>query len=352
MQSVLIVTPCSRNALPSQGFFIAEELRKAGVQVQVLGSAESGLGRLLDVIFRGTWLIPRYDRVFVNVYGERAFVYESFAILYARLWKKHLVVLVHNGQVNEFIRRWSRWVGLVFSQVGRVVVPHRFLQEQLTGLGFRIDATIPNFINLERYRFRERTVLTPRFLYLRGMHSYYNPEMAIRAFGLIQKEYPDALLTMAGPEGSESVVCRRLVQDLKLRNVHFVGLVPKEQIAKLADQHDIHLHTNRVENMPVTIIEMWACGLPIVGTESGGMPYLVRNGIDGILVKSEDYPNMAQACLELLADSEIAATLSRNGRNRAEQLTWESIKPAWEKALLLNAKSCAETFSREREPTI
>src|SRR4051812_40173044 len=101
MKSVLVVTPCSRDALPSQGFFIAEQLRMAGVKVQVLANAESGLGRLLDVIFRGMWLIPRYDRVFVNVYGARAFAYESFAILYARLWKKHVAVLIHSGELAE-----------------------------------------------------------------------------------------------------------------------------------------------------------------------------------------------------------------------------------------------------------
>ena len=318
--------------------------------MQVLASAESGVGRLLDVIFRGIWLIPRFDRVFVNVYGERAFAYESFAILYARLWRKHLVVLVHNGQVDEFIHRWPRWVSLVLSQVDRLVVPHRFLEEQLTKLGFRLDGTIPNVIDLKKYRYRERSSLTPRFLYLRGMHSYYNPEMAIRAFALIQNEYPDALLTMAGPEGSESALCRKLVQDIKLRNVHFVGLISKERIADLADQHDIHLHTNRVENMPVTIIEMWACGLPIVGTEAGGMPYLVRNGVDGILVKTEDYLAMANACLKLLSDKEIASTLSRNGRKRAEELTWERVKPAWEKALSLNQKVSRRTLFSAQKP--
>src|SRR5438445_6491564 len=292
MKSVLVITPCSRNGLPSQGFFIAEELRNAGVQIQVLTDAESRLRRLLDVIFRGFWLVPQHDRVFVNVYGQRAFTYESFAILYARLWRKRVVALIHNGRLAEFIRRWPRWTSLVLSQADLVLVPHRFLQEQLTGLGLRIDGAIPNFVDLKRYTFRERSILAPRFLYLRGMYPYYNPEMAIRAFGIIQHRYPESLLTMAGEEGKESARCRALVRDLNLRNVQFVGLVPKEQIPVLADKHDIYLHTNRVENMPVTIIEMWACGLPIVGTDVGGMPYLVRNRIDGILVKSEDHQSM------------------------------------------------------------
>ncbi|PYJ70661.1 MAG: hypothetical protein DME76_04740 [Verrucomicrobia bacterium] len=345
MKSVLVITPSATQLLPTQGLLIAERLRQAGVQTCVLGKAKSRWGRLLEIPFRSCMLARRYDAVLVNVYGEWAFVYESLAILYARLWKKRIVVLIRSGLMPEFVRRRPRWARLVLSQANLVLVPHGFLQEKLSGLGLRIDGVIPNFIDLKRYKFRQRSVLAPRFLHLRGMYPYYNPQMAIRAFSLVQNKYPDATLTMAGPEGEESALCRTLVQDLNLRNVHFLGQVPKEQIPILADRHDIHLHTNRVENMPVTIIEMWACGLPVVGTEVGGMPYLVHNRIDGILIKSEDYQGMASACLELLSNSELAGTLSRNGRARAEKLTWENIKPLWENALLLDGKAIRGNLS-------
>jgi L-malate glycosyltransferase len=336
MNSVLIITPCSPFTLPTQGSFIAEGLRRTGIRVGTLSQARSGVGRLLDVSLRCPLLIPRYDSAFINVYGERAFVYESVAILVARLWKKRVVVLIHNGRMADFVRRWPRWTRFVLSRASLILAPHKFLQEQLSSLGLRIDGTIPNFIDLKKYRFRERSVLAPRFLYLRGMYSYYNPEMAIRAFKLVQEEYPDATLTMAGEEGRESAVCRNLVRNFKLQNVKFVGLVPNSEIPNLADRHDIHLHTSRVDNMPVTIIEMWACGLPVVGTDVGGVPYLVRHGVDGILVKSEDHRAMAVACLDLLSNHALAAMLSRNGRARAEELTWEKIKPMWEGALLLS----------------
>src|SRR5262249_20622300 len=116
-------------------------------------------------------------------------------------------------------------------------------------------------------------------------------------------------------------------------NVHFLGLVPKAEIPELADKHDIYLHTNRVDNMPITVIEMWACGLPIVGTNVGGMPYLIRNTEDGILVESENYRAMADACFELLSNRDLATTLSRKGRARATEFTWDCVKPLWEKAL-------------------
>lgn len=342
MNSIVVVTHCSPQGLPQQGSIIAEGLHQDGVSVRVLGRAESGWGRLLEIIFYSLFLVPQYDVLLVDVFGRRAFVYESVAILWARLWRKRIVVFLHNGCMREFVERWPRWTRFVLSQPDLTLVPHDFLRGQLRPLGLRIDGMIPNFIKLTNYRFRERSVLEPRFLYLRGMHPIYNSPMALQTFALIQLKYPDAQLTMAGKEDEDSEYCRSLVQNLNLRNVQFLGLVPKKEIPGLADKHDIYLHTNRVDNMPVTIIEMWACGLPIVGTRVGGMPYLIRNREDGILVESENYQAMADACFELLSNRDLAATLSRNGRARATELTWGRVKPLWEKALMLHGATVTD----------
>src|SRR5439155_10963974 len=120
------------------------------------------------------------------------------------LWKKRVVTIIRNGWMPRFVQRWPRWANFVLRQSNLVVVPHAFLKSRLSALWLRIDEVIPNFIELEKYNFRERSILSPRFLYLRGMYPYYNPQMAIRAFRLVQDAYPDASLTMAGEEGKES----------------------------------------------------------------------------------------------------------------------------------------------------
>src|SRR5262245_24424620 len=342
MNSILVVTHCAPQGLPQQGSLIAEQLREIGAKVGVLGRAKSGWGRLLEIVSYSFLLVPRYDVLLVDLFGLRAFVYESVAILCARLWRKRIVAVLRNGFMQDFVERWPRWTRFILSQPDLVLVPHYFLKKELSTIGLRIDGMIPNFVKLENYRFRERSVLSPRFLYLRGMHPFYNAPMALRAFALVQQKYPNAELTMAGKEGQDSDDCRSLVQSLKLRNVHFRGIVPKKDIPGLADEHDIYLHTNRVDNMPVSIIEMWACGLPIVCTNVGGMQYLVRNGIDGIFVESEDYEAMADACFELLSNNELAKTLSCNGRARALELTWECVRPMWEEALMLRGGKTAE----------
>jgi L-malate glycosyltransferase len=348
---ILVVTHCAPQGLPQQGSVIAEGLRQNGVQVRVIGRAKSGWGRLIEIVSYSLLLIPRYDVVLIDVFGLRAFVYESVAILYARLWRKRIVVFLHNGSMGEFVERWPRCTNFILSQPNLVLVPHHFLRNRLTPLGIRIDGIIPNFIKSEGHKFRERAILSPRFLYLRGMHPLYNAPMALQAFALVQRRYPEAQLTMAGKDDKDSAFCRSLVESLKLRNVSFPGIVPKGEIPALADKHDIYLQTSRVDNMPVSILEMWACGLPIVATNVGGMPYLILNRQDGILVQSEDHEAMADACFELLFNRELAATLSRNGRERAAALTWDRVKPFWEDALMLagekTKEDCAE-WSRIR----
>lgn len=336
-KSVLIVTPSIPGGLPTQGSVIAAQLRNTGVRVGVLSIARSRIGRLVDVIGRAFWMAPRYRAVLVDVFGERAFVYESFAILCAWVWKRRLVVMLHNGMLPDFVARWPTWTRFVLSKPHIVLTPHAFLKERLAESAIKVHAVLPNHIELERYSFQRRSRVQPRFLYLRGMHSAYNPEMAVRAFGIVQGRYPNASLTMAGRPGPEASRCSELVNELGLRNVRFAGLVSKDAITRLAEEHDIHLHTNRFDNMPVTIIEMWACGLPIVGTNVGGMPYFVRDGVDAILVPSEDHDAMADACLRLLAEPDLAERLSTNGRLRAEALTWNSVKESWEHVLFGDA---------------
>jgi hypothetical protein len=113
MNSVLVVTSSAPQGLPTQGFRVAERLRQAGVRTSILARARSGWGRLFDTTFRGFLSIPFNDVVLVDVFGGRAFVYESLAIVYAHLWKKRIVVMLHSGVMREFVERWPRWTRFI-----------------------------------------------------------------------------------------------------------------------------------------------------------------------------------------------------------------------------------------------
>ena len=136
VNSVLVITHCSPLGLPQQGLIIAQCLCEEGQRVRVLGRANSSWGRLLEIVSYSLFLVPRYDVVLVDVFGRRAFVYEAMGILWARIWRKHIVAFLHSGYMPEFVMRWPRWTHYVLSQPNLVLVPHRFLQERLSSLAF------------------------------------------------------------------------------------------------------------------------------------------------------------------------------------------------------------------------
>jgi len=107
--------------------------------------------------------------------------------------------------------------------------------------------------------------------------SHYNIACVLRALALIQKRWPDALLTVAG-DGPQREQLRQLARDLSLRNVRFVGRVPPEHMPALYDEHDVWLNGSDVDNMPTSILEAYACGLAVAGTNPGGIPYIVEDG--------------------------------------------------------------------------
>jgi glycosyltransferase involved in cell wall biosynthesis len=316
-------------------------LSREGYPTVLVGKGETGPARLWDVAWRGLYWIARSDVALVDVFGQRAFLYEALGILYGKLFGCRVVAMLRGGAMADFVSARPRLTRWVLDRADLLLSPHAFLAEELTKFGVKIEQTIPNIIDRNAYHYRERWPVKPRFLYLRGTHHSYNPEMCLRAFALIQARHPSAALTFAA--SGSLTACEALARDLSLRNVSFVGPVLKERIPSLADQHDIYFQANRVENMPVTILEMWASGLPVVGTTAGGTPHLVRHEEDGLLVPSEDHQALADACCRLLEDPSLALKLARNGRARVQAFTWQMVRDRWRHALSLEPGDADET---------
>jgi glycosyltransferase involved in cell wall biosynthesis len=166
---------------------------------------------------------------------------------------------------------------------------------------------------------------------MRTFHPVYHPEMAIDALAELHRTHPTATLTMAGQEKGSLDAVRERVRDRGLTAaVRFPGFLGPAAKAREFGSHDIFLNTNRVDNMPVSVLEAAAFGLPVVATAVGGIPYLLEDGVTGLLVADGDARAMAGASRRLLDERGLAARLSANGRALAESCGWEAVKPEWE----------------------
>jgi L-malate glycosyltransferase len=133
---------------------------------------------------------------------------------------------------------------------------------------------------------------------------------------------------------------RRVAKELGLgKRLEMPGAAPNEDVPRVLQAHDVFLDTTDADSTPVSILEAMACGLPVVSTNVGGLPHVLTDGENALLVPPRDAEAMAAAVRRVLSEPGLAGRLSRAGRERVEVLDWARVLPMWEELLLSAALS-------------
>ncbi|HJP91472.1 MAG TPA: glycosyltransferase family 4 protein [Pyrinomonadaceae bacterium] len=249
------------------------------------------------------------------------------AILIGKLYGKKVLLNYHSGEAESHLQRWRRIIAPILKLVDKFVVPSEFLVKVFSKYGIEACA-IFNDIDLNRFEFRERAVLRPRFLSNRNLAAHYGVDCILRAFALIQQQVPEAALTVVG-YGRQREALENLARELNLRNVSFTGRIEHEDIYQHYSSADIFLNASRVDNQPLSIIEAFSCGLPVVTTDAGGIPYMVTDGETGCVVRVGDCEALANRALDLLTRQNIASAMIQRARGECVKYTWEVVCAQW-----------------------
>jgi glycosyltransferase involved in cell wall biosynthesis len=249
------------------------------------------------------------------------------AILIGKMFGKKVILNYRSGEADDHLATWPLTAAPVMRLADAIVVPSGYLVEVFAKFGLKARA-IFNIVELDRFRFRERAPLRPGFLTTRLLEPLYNVACVLRAFALIQRRYPEASLTVAG-EGWMREELEQLARDLNLRNTEFVGRVSFDQMPELYHSADIYLTATDIDNMPASITESFACGLLVVTTNAGGIPYILTHEETGLMVDRNDHEAMAWSAIRLLEDPELASRLARQARESAVRFTWPAVRDEW-----------------------
>jgi L-malate glycosyltransferase len=274
------------------------------------------------------------------------------ATLIARALGRPILLNYRSGEAPDHLRR-SAIARATLRGVDRNVVPSRFLQDVFAR--HNIDATvIPNIIDRDRFTFRLREPVQPRLLSTRNFESLYNVACTLRAFQRIQRQVPDATLTLVGG-GSEEGRLRALVHELGLKRVTFAGRVAPQDIWRFYGDHDIYVQTPDIDNMPSSVLEAFASGLPVVSTEAGGVPAMVTDGVHGLLAPLNDDAKIAEQVMRLLDDQALARRLVLAAFAATDPLVWDRVRDQWVtvyRGLLPQSISLAKARDRGEAPDV
>lgn len=317
----------------TQGELLAGLLAEAGYPMRLTSHKPARLPRLIDILSSLIAWRNEIDLVIHQVFSGPAFAITDAATALGRTLGLQQIAVLHGGALPEFAGRHGGWVRRVLSRAAAVVAPSTYLAETFAvypELASRLRV-IPNILEIDNYPYRHRASVRPNLLWMRTFHDVYHPEMAVEVLEDLRRTHPGATLTMAGQEKGLHAAVQELAKQRGLaETVRFPGFLGPADKLREFDAHDIYLNTNRVDNMPVSVLEAVAFGLPVVATAVGGVPHLLRDGETGLLIPDGDVGAMTDAIRRLLDEPGLAATLSTNGRALAESCAWEPVRNQWE----------------------
>ena len=167
-------------------------------------------------------------------------------------------------------------------------------------------------------------------LCVRAFNSIYNPEVAIIILHRLIQNFPYASLTMVGPDKGELSKVKSLAKEFGLTDkVIFTGPIKNHQLHKYYQTHQVYINTTSYESFGVAVMEAAACGIPTVSNKVGEIPYIWQNEKNILLVNCNNIEEYVKHITTIFENKKLSEDLSKNALKKAEEFSWEKIKPNW-----------------------
>lgn len=323
------------NILSKYGYtptFIETLAPKLSESFEIISVSEkkAQLLRLWDMI-RSVYKNKKHlNLVLIDSYSRRAFWYTYILAKLCHHYKIAYIPILRGGGYPERLKESPGKCRFIFSNSAINISPSLYLKKKFEDEGYSVDY-IPNFIPIEEYSFKKRTKVKPKLFWVRSFHKIYNPLLAVDILEKLKKKYPDSELCMVGPDKDgtlQKVIDTANSKGLK-DSLKLPGKLSKAEWTKLSEGYDIFINTTDFDNHPVSVIEAMSLGMPVISTDVGGIPFLIRNDIDGILVSPDNSDQFIFQIERLIRENDFVSRITENARSVVEQFDWHILKKKW-----------------------
>lgn len=326
MKQILFITNYKpgTGGISGQVEILRTKLCQDGYVADIFSTKGSILYRL-GMMFRLLLVGRHYDVFHIHCCSGWGFLPAVVGVLAGHIQRKRIVLTYHGGGAGTFFSNHRRVVSFFLKRTDVNIVLSGFIGDIFDKC--RLPYTIiPNIIEMASSHYRERKVLSPKFICTRSLEPLYNHACILKAFQLVQVQLPEASLALVGG-GSIQVELEKMVKDLRLNQVSFVGRVDNSEVYKYLDQADIMLSAPHIDNMPVSILEGINAGLLVISSRVGGVPYMVEDHKSALLFDDDDYHTLSKLMMEAVANPVSTMLQIRNARSGLSKYTWEQVRP-------------------------
>lgn len=308
---------------------LGAKLKDEGYELILVSSKQSKLLRLLDMCWSTFKNRKTVSVVLIDTYSTQNFYFAVIVARICRIYNTPYVPILHGGNLNNRLNKSESLSKKLFENAKMNVAPSAFNLTVFKDKGYTNLTYIPNTLDIDKYPFLLRKEIKPKLLWVRSFAEIYNPTLAISIVKQLKLRGLDVSLCMVGPEKDGSLaLCKQMAtaEDLP---IIFPGLLAKEEWLKLSTEYDIFINTTNFDNMPVSVMEAMALGLPVISTNVGGIPFLISDKTDGLLVAPNNAEAFVDAITSLVNNPENAQKLMLNARQKVEAFDWNIVKHSW-----------------------
>ncbi|MBT8287504.1 MAG: glycosyltransferase family 4 protein [Bacteroidia bacterium] len=304
-------------------------LEQEGFHLRYASKFQNKALRMIDMIVCVIKFCRRTDYVIIDTYSTHNFYYALVISQLCRVLHIEYIPNLNGGNLPARLENNPKFCKLIFRNALINVSPSYYLKDAFADYGYNNVRFVPNSIEISNYKFTKRSYDAIKLLWVRSFSKIYNPQMAIRLVKGLQDLNLNCELCMVGPDSDGSLKQVRKLADKLQVEVRFTGKLTKKEWIKLSEDYNIFINTTNFDNTPVSVIEAMALGLPVVSTNVGGIPYLISDRHDGLLVEKDDLEGMLKGVIYLYNNPATADEIGRSARNKVEQFDWQRVKNRW-----------------------
>lgn len=289
---------------------------------------ENKLIRLIDFIW--SLFFTKYDEIYVDIYSGKAFLFTKLAVLASKIRGKKIIGTLRGGALKEYDQKNKSIVLKTIQKIDVLQSPSKFLIHYFNQNKLTVNY-LPNPILLINFKYDRSNVTDNSILWVRAFDKIYNPSLAIKIVYELKKYVPDVKLTMIGPDRGLLKECLLLIDSLNLKNnIEILGKIPHGDLPFYYQTHDIFLNTTSYESFGNALVEAAACGIPIVSTSVGEIPYSWEHEKNIILVNTFEIKAFSSAIGDLMQNHDLKSNLSILARKKAQQYDIDKIISLWD----------------------
>jgi len=298
--------------------------------IKTASNKKNQILRFIDMLYHFFRFGIKSDVLIIDVYSTRAFHYAHALSILSWMFNKKYILFLHGGNLPFRFEKSKKIVTLIFGKAYKIIAPSVYLKNFFEEKGFIVEH-VPNIIELDNYPFKLRENIRPNIMALRGFGKPYNPLMTLKAINELKYVIPELKLLMLGNQNE--YYYNDVINYIKVNQLqNIVTIKPKcsrDEWVAISKDYDIMVSNPIIDNTPVSLIEGMALGMCIISTNVGGVPFLLIDGQNALLIKDNEAVVMSNVILELWNNSDKARSLSWNARQRAEEYDWSKIKMLW-----------------------